>query len=155
MNFEQALKTEKIRNVMVPRGITVPLGTEYGDVIRQLQEKKKFCAVIMDGKKVVGIFTERDVLHKGLLSGLDVKTPIEDAMTPNPTVIDMDDTLAVAIRLMHEGRHRHLPIVNSKKEFLGLISVRDIIYYLSENYPCDVYNLPPDTHKFGVAPEGA
>jgi CBS domain-containing protein len=109
----------------------------------------------MDGKKIVGIFTERDALKRGLLAGASPDTPIEKLMTPDPVAVDPDDNLAVAIRLMHEGKYRHLPIVDRNDEYLGIISVRDIVMYLSENYPYEVYNQPPDPHKVSVAPEGA
>ena len=155
MNFEEAIKNEKIRNVMVPRGIQVTRKTTYGQVIHQLQTQKRFAAIIMDEKKVVGIFTERDALKRGLLAGVSADTPIEKIMTANPVVVDAEDNLAVAIRLMHDGKYRHLPIVDRNDEYLGIISVRDIVMYLSENYPYEVYNQPPDPHKVSVAPEGA
>jgi CBS domain-containing protein len=63
--------------------------------------------------------------------------------------------MAVAIRLMHDGKYRHLPIVNSERECLGLVSVRDIVFYLSENYPLEVLNQPPDPHKISASAEGA
>lgn len=155
MNFEEAIKNEKIRHVMVPRGIVVTRQTRYGEVVAELQGQKRYAAIILDGKKVVGIFTERDALKRGLLSGAGPDTPIEQLMTPNPVVVDPDDNLAVAIRLMHEGKYRHLPIVDRSDEYLGIVSVRDIVMYLSENYPYEVFNQPPDPHKVSAAPEGA
>lgn len=140
---------------MVPRGIQVSKDTPFKEVIRQLQAHKKFCAVILEGSRVVGIFTERDALKRGLLKGIQPDAPIEKFMTANPDVIDQNDSLGSAIRIMHNGKHRHVPVVNSKQEFLGLISVRDVVLYLSENYPYEIYNQPPDPHKFSGAPEGA
>lgn len=155
MNFEEAIKNEKIRNVMVPRGIVVTRKTTYGQVVAQLQGQKRFAAIILDKQKVVGIFTERDALKRGLLQGASPETPIEQLMTPDPVIVDPDDNLAVAIRLMHEGKYRHLPIVDRNNQYLGIVSVRDIVMYLSENYPYEVYNQPPDPHKVSAAPEGA
>jgi len=155
LNFDEAIKNEKIRNVMGPSALLVPQGTPYGEVIGRLQAEKKFCAVILAGKKVVGIFTERDALKKGLLQGTEVNVPIEKLMTPNPVVVDPEDSVALAIRLMDEGKYRHLPIVDRNDEYVGLISVRDIVDYLSENYPYEVFNQPPDPHKFSIVPEGA
>ena len=140
---------------MTPRGIRVSKDTSFEEVVRQLQDKEKFCAVILEGKQVVGIFTERDALKRGLLKDTDPDTPIGNLMTPRPTLINKDESLAVAIHLMNKGQHRHLPVVGAKNEFLGLVSVRDIVFYLSENYPCDVFNLPPDPHKVSSAAEGA
>ncbi|MCP5467964.1 MAG: CBS domain-containing protein [Deltaproteobacteria bacterium] len=155
MEFEQALQTEKIRNIMTARGIQVDAKLSYAEVITQLQTEEKFCAVILEDKKVVGIFTELDALRRGLLDSIDRDAPIRDVMTPNPTTIDIDDNLAVAIRLMHQGKYRHLPVVDGNREFMGLISVRDIIIFLSENYPSDIYNLPPDPHQVSTEAEGA
>ncbi len=140
---------------MVPRGIQVQSGATYGDVIEHLQDEEKFCAIILAGKKVQGIFTERDALKRGLLPQADPDTAIDDIMTKNPIVVQEEDHLIQAIRLMDTGRYRHLPVVNTQEEFVGLLSVRDVVYYLAENYPDEVYNLPPDIHKFSGAPEGA
>lgn len=155
MNFEAAIQKEKIRELISPRGIRVKPENTYAEVVAKLQAENKFCAIVLEGNKVRGIFTERDALKRGLLPDIDPATPIEKIMTPNPVVIQEDESVAHAIRLMHEGKYRHLPVVNSQKEFAGLVSVRDIIYYLSENYPYEVYNLPPDPHKRSATSEGA
>lgn len=155
MDFVAALKTEKIQNIMVPRGIQVEPTLSFGEVVNRLQDEGKFCAIVVENGKVIGIFTERDALKRGLLKGTDPKTPIKDLMTPNPDVIRVDESVAKAIHMMHQGKHRHLPVVDHAHGLLGLIAVRDIVYYLSENYPYEVYNLPPDPHKFSGSPEGA
>jgi len=155
MNFEEALKTEKIRNLSTREAVAVLPDLTLGEVLLRMQEKKTGCAVVLEGKKVVGIFTERDALIRGLLAKPDLQSPISEFMTRKPKLLDREDTLAVAIRLMHEGKYRHLPVVNGRKEFLGLISVRDIVFYLSENFPLEVYNLPPDPHQISSNAEGA
>ncbi|KAB2839012.1 CBS domain-containing protein, partial [bacterium] len=65
MNFEEALKTEKIRNLATREGLTVPPELTLGEVVRRMQELRTGCAVVVAGKKVVGIFTERDALIRG------------------------------------------------------------------------------------------
>jgi len=155
MNFEEALKTEKIRNLSTREALTVPPSMPLGEVVRLMQERKTGCAVILEDKKVVGIFTERDALIRALLANAEPTLPIQKLMTPKPKVLDREDTLAVAIRLMHDGKYRHLPVVNQRRELLGLVSVRDIVFYLSENFPLEVYNLPPDPHQICNRAEGA
>ncbi|HCU25972.1 MAG TPA: CBS domain-containing protein [Deltaproteobacteria bacterium] len=156
MNFEEALKTEKIRNLSTREAaVTVSRSMPYAEVRRRLREQRSGCAVVLEGRKVVGIFTERDALIRGLIAAPDPATPIENLMTPKPKVLDREDSVAVAIRLMHDGKYRHLPVVDRKKEYLGVVSVRDIIFYLAENFPLEIYNLPPDPHQISTAPEGA
>jgi len=156
MSFEQALNSEKIRNLSTRQAVLAPPEMPYGEVIRELQKTKRGCAVVLSTEqRVLGIFTERDALKRGLLSGADTKTPIQDLMTATPAVLFMDDTLAMAIRLMHDGKYRHLPIVDPEGKFLGLVSVKDIIFYLSENYPIEILNQPPDPHKISLSMEGA
>lgn len=155
MHFAQALKREKIRKLGTREALTASQETTLGDLIRKLQAAKRGCAVILKKKKVVGIFTEQDALKRGLLAGADPATPIRKLMTVAPASIGMDDSLADAIRMMNDGKYRHLPIVNPEGEFLGLVSVRDIVFYLSENYPCEILNQPPDPHQVSVTAEGA
>jgi CBS domain-containing protein len=155
VDFEKALKNEKIRNLSTSEVVVVGPDDTLGTVIRRLQEVKAGCAVIVEENKVVGIFTERDALKRAALTKRPATTPIRDLMTPRPKVLNWEDSVAVAIRFMNEGRYRHLPIVNERGEFAGLFSVRDIVLYLSELYPSDIYNLPPDPHQVARAREGA
>lgn len=155
MSFDKALKNEKIRNLSTREAVLVAPDDTYQKVLKLLREARSGCAVVVRAKKVVGILTERDILTRCILSHIDPKTPVEKLMTPNPKVLDMEDSVAVAIRLMHDGKYRHLPVVNTQREFLGLVSVRDIVSYLAENYPYEIYNLPPDPHQVIASPEGA
>ena len=76
-------------------------------------------------------------------------------MTPNPTTLKTTDSVADAIRLMNQGHYRHLPLVDENGGLVGVLGVRDLINYLAEHYPYEVYNLPPDPHQVIRAPEGA
>jgi CBS domain-containing protein len=156
MNFAQALRREKIRNLSSREApLIISQTLPLGELIHRLQETKRGCAVVLKKKKVIGIFTEQDALKRGLLAGADPATPLKKLMTPNPAVLQMNDSLADAIRLMHEGKYRHLPIVDPQGVYLGLVSVRDIVFYLSENYPYEVLNQPPDPHQVSATAEGA
>jgi CBS domain-containing protein len=155
MDFEKALKNEKIRNLSTSEVVLVGPQETLGTVVRKLQEAKTGCAVVVEGNKVVGIFTERDALKRAALANTPMTTLIRDLMTPHPKVLNRDDSVAVAVRFMNEGKYRHLPIVDENGKFVGLFSVRDIVLYLSELYPLDIYNLPPDPHQVARAREGA
>jgi CBS domain-containing protein len=81
---------------------------------------------VLDGQRLVGIVTERD-LTAALAEGADpVTTPVSDYMTPAPEVLGPDSELADAAHLMVELGIRHLPIVRSGR-LVGVLSMRDVL----------------------------
>jgi len=90
-------------------------------------------AVIDSERRVAGIFTERDVLRKLALSGLDPhKTPVRQLMT---TPVDMATTATTpgeAFEEMVSRHYRHLPIVDKDGKLLGLLSIRHLLQWRLE-----------------------
>lgn len=86
---------------------------------------------VCDGARLVGIFTERDVLR---LAGESVDlrtTTVAEVMTPNPVTVSPDVDPLEAARLMVERRIRHLPVVEG--DYLhGMIGIRDLLGTLVE-----------------------
>jgi len=84
-------------------------------------------AVISKGK-LVGIFSERDLLRRVVGRKLSAdKTLVGEVMTePVKMVLDIATT-DDAFRLMHEGQFRHLPVVEKTGKFLGMVSVLDLL----------------------------
>lgn len=152
--FQKLLKTEKIQEVKLRSPVCVELGTSVKKVIAQMQEKKRGCAIIMKGKKITGVFTERDVLNRVLTRGLKMTTPIDEVMTPNPAFLSLNSSIADVVKIMSQKGYRHIILVDGKKHIAGFVSVRDVIDYLAEQFPYEVYNLPPDPHQISTTPEG-
>jgi len=83
-------------------------------------------AAVIDEKKLVGIFTERDVVRKCICQSRgSEETCVSDIMTPNPTVVGVNGNLTQALHIMLKGHFRHLPIVDGD-EVLGILSMREI-----------------------------
>ena len=81
---------------------------------------------ILEGQRLVGIVTERD-LTAALAEGADAEvTPVSDYMTPAPEVLRPDNELADAAHLMLELGIRHLPVVRSG-QLIGVLSMRDVL----------------------------
>jgi CBS domain-containing protein len=121
-----------------------------------MQERKTGCAIILDAEgKIVGIFTDRDATGRVAAVRLDLSTPIEKVMTPNPKTLKINDTISRAITLMNKGGYRRIPLVDNKRRVAGVLSVRNIVRYLAEFFPFEVYNLPPDPQQLNRAREGA
>jgi CBS domain-containing protein len=83
--------------------------------------------LVVDGTRLIGIFTERDALFRVLAAGRDPSaTTLADVMTRQPQTIHPDEPFVRALRIMHEGKFRHLPVVEFDRP-LGLVSVRDAL----------------------------
>ncbi len=99
-------------------------------VLRMLEEGVGSVAVC-DAGKLVGIFTERDVLAlAGEGTDLD-SVRIGDVMTRDPVTVDARVSILDAARLMGERKVRHLPVVEDD-HLLGMIGIRDVLGSLVE-----------------------
>ncbi len=137
---------EPIRALEPAVPVTVTVGAGVADVIRLMQKRHFGAVVVVDGGgKLVGIFTERDVLNKVALKNVDPeKTPVQEMMTLNPSALTMDHSIAFAMNKMSVGGYRHVPIVDSTGKPVGMVSVRDVIEFIVEHYPQEILNLPPE-----------
>ena len=92
----------------------------------QLMKRRNVGAMmVVDGDKLVGMFTERDALFRVLAGELDGKTTLlSEVMTPNPRTIQPNRLFVHALGIMHEGRFRHLPVIEDGRP-IGMISARD------------------------------
>lgn len=83
--------------------------------------------MVMDGDKLIGIFSERDYCRKVALKGRNSKeTTVADIMTSEVFTVPSTTSTHACMALMNEKHFRHLPVVDGDK-VLGLISMRDIM----------------------------
>lgn len=108
----------------------VPPTVTVHEAVTMMNLQKIGCILILDGDKLVGIFTERDVLTRVVGSGLDPRTtPISQVMTANPRTVAPDTPLEDAMAIISEKRVRHLPLVTDNR-VVGLVSIGDINKWL-------------------------
>ena len=124
-------------------------------VIETIQQAQAGSVLIVDGKRLVGIMTERDVLMKVVARHVDYDKPVDEFMTPNPRTLRPSDTIGDAINLMHEAGLRNIPIVDEDGEAIAVFRARDVIHHLAESFPAHVLNLPPRTNQQMKTAEGA
>jgi CBS domain-containing protein len=83
--------------------------------------------VVTRSSKIIGIFTERDLMMKVVGRRKDPeKVKIKDVMTENLITVGPKDTAGHCLNLMKEHRCRHLLVFN-REEFLGIVSLRDMV----------------------------
>jgi CBS domain-containing protein len=154
--IERAIATGEIRALGLGPAITMPSASTLHDVVKKLQEQHIGCILVTgaDGK-LAGIFTERDLLNKVALHPLDwSKERVADYMTPDPETLRPDDRIAWALKLMHIGGYRHVPLTDREGRPVGVVSIKDIIEYIIDLFPSPVLNLPPEPHRGPSTDEG-
>lgn len=127
------LMTDRISDLAVMTPLTVEAAASVREVVELMRREHHGCVLVEADGKVVGIFTERDVLTRVVRKGLDpADVPVRDVMTPDPYELDAVDPPAYAIHRMVVGGLRHLPIY-SGSELLGFISVRNVLRYIHDD----------------------
>jgi CBS domain-containing protein len=82
---------------------------------------------VLAGHRLVGIFTERDILWKVVAAGRDPSAMrVAEAMTPDPRTVSAETSLVDALSLMTDGHFRHLPVVDGDGHVSAMLSIRDI-----------------------------
>jgi CBS domain-containing protein len=86
--------------------------------------------LVMDGDRLEGIFTERDVLRRVIEPGLDPRsTLVREVHTPDPHTIAGNDRALRAVAVMIDGNFRHLPVTDDGK-VCGTLSMREVTEWL-------------------------
>jgi len=117
--------------------------------------KRAGCALVMSGDRLLGIFTERDFISRIVAPRLSMNLPVGQFMTPDPKTIRRDASMREAIELMESGGYRHLPVMDDAGVAVGVLSVKEVVHYLVEYFPANVYNLPPTPERVQPEREGA
>lgn len=115
--------------------------TSVTECVRTMTSEKIGALIVMDGERLIGIFTERDALNKVLAAGLDpVKTKVSVVMTKDPYCIPPMTTVGEAMALVTKRRFRHLPIVEDGK-VLAVISSGDLTHWMVKDEIGEVQEL--------------
>lgn len=130
---ERALLTDRVKLFQGRQPLMVAPTTPVREVLRLLADNKVGCVVVAEENKLVGIFTERDVLLKlGEKAGELGGRPVSEFMTGKVESLPSTAKIAFAVHRMDMGGFRHVPVVNDKGETVGIFSVRDILSYLTK-----------------------
>jgi CBS domain-containing protein len=124
--------------------ISLPSDASVRRAIATMNEARIGCVMVTEGERLVGIFTERDVLMRVAGGGLDVDAvAVRELMTPDPECLTADDGIAYALNKMSVGGFRHVPLVDGELRPTGLVSMRHIVDYVVDLFPRAILNLPP------------
>ena len=115
----------QVGDVMTTGLFTVEASLPLAEAAKQMHERSVGAALVMEGERVAGIVTERDVLRAVALGQVE-GTDVGAWMTRGPETIEPSDTTSLAASVMIHGGFRHLPVVQGGKP-VGIVSIRDLM----------------------------
>jgi CBS domain-containing protein len=105
-------------------------GESVLDVVKFMAEKNIGAVPVLDGDKLVGIFSERDLMKRVVAKGLDpAKVRVDDVMTREILIARSDETYKECMVKMQKAGVRHLPIVDQNNKLIGMLSLRDLLAF--------------------------
>ena len=120
--IQQLLATKKHQEV-----ISIAPHRPVFDALVVLAEYEIGALMVLEGEKLVGIFSERDYAREVVLKGKSSKTTaVSEVMTANVISVKLGDTVEQAMTVMTEKRIRHLPVLDNGK-VVGMLSIGDLV----------------------------
>ena len=108
--------------------ITVSPEATVFDAVKLMQEKDIGAVMVVEGNKLVGIFTERDCLHKITAGEMSPReTKVRNIMTGKVRFVTPVITVSEGLALMTERHFRHLPVLDEQENILGIVSIGDLV----------------------------
>jgi CBS domain-containing protein len=113
------------------------------EAARLIKERQIGAVLVVDGDRLEGILTKRDLVDRVIANGLDAdRVPVSEVMTSDPDTIAPEATAMDALHTMYFGGYRHLPVVD-KGRVVGVVSRHDI-------FGDDEARLAEETHLWEV-----
>jgi len=125
--------------------VSVSPDITVAEAVKTMATRRVGCLVVTENEKLVGLFTERDVLCKVSADpATDDKASISQLMTKNPDTLNIDSPLVFALHRMSVGGYRHVPLLDQQQRPVAIVSMRDIVDHLVALHPNQVHNLPDE-----------
>jgi CBS domain-containing protein len=119
--FDRSIKSMMERE----KYLVAPPDTRVSEAARLMAGRNAGAVLVVDNERLVGIFTERDVVFRVIAKDLDpAATRLQTVMTPSPLTLDPARTYGHALLLMQENGFRHVPVVENGRP-IGIISSRN------------------------------
>lgn len=133
-----------VSEVMARDPLMVDADATVVAAVNAMNERRTGCVLVHRDGRVVGIFTERDVLRRVVFRDGDRSAKVETVMTRNPETLPPTASLAFALNKMSVDGYRHIPITDHHGKAVGVVSIKDIVNFVVEFFPERVLNLPSD-----------
>jgi len=134
-----------IGEILAGKHLRVVVSVEVSDTVleavRQMDEANTGAVVVLERNRLVGIFTERDLMRRVVLKGRDVSaTSVADVMTRDLLFSEPAEAGEEAMAKMTRHRCRHLPVVDGER-LVGVISIGDLMKEISDEQSVEIHFL--------------
>ena len=115
------------------------------EAVQTMAARRVGCLLVTEEEKLVGLFTERDVLCKVSADpSTNDQAHVSQLMTTNPDTLNIDSPLVFALHRMSVGGYRHVPLLDQQQRPVAVVSMRDVVEHLVALHPNEVLNLPDE-----------
>ena len=119
--------SRQIRDVMTANPECVSEKDSLRDVARIMKERDTGVVPVVDGRKLIGLITDRDIVVRGIAEGKNLENAsVSELMTKQVRTVREDASVNDALELMNRAEVRRVAVVNSNDELVGIVSLGDI-----------------------------
>ena len=146
--FDAGMLRQSVRALPARHPLLFAPHHTVAEAMRAMQKEHRGVVLVTeDGSpttRVLGIFTERDVLFKIIDRGQNpTRLPLAEVMTRDPECLPVEASIAWVLNKMSIGGFRHVPVVDRNGRPVFVVSVKDVVEWLVERFPREILNLPP------------
>ena len=116
----------RCRDIMSSTVKTADRGTSLREAALMMRDGDMGSIPVVEGGKLVGIVTDRDIVVRSIAEGKDASSPVGEAMTTEIFSVRPDDFVFEAIRLMGDKQVRRIPVVDENGALAGIIAMADV-----------------------------
>ncbi|MFD6111189.1 CBS domain-containing protein [Streptomyces yangpuensis] len=116
----------KVSEAMAAPAVRVTGSTTVRDAARRMVVHGVGCLTVTEGQELLGVVTDRDIVLRGVATGLGLESPVREIMTAPAVTIGADDDISAAYRMFRTSGVRRLPVLDGGR-VVGMLTVDDLL----------------------------
>ena len=135
--FHREVVSHRVDAIQSHPFATIPPEMTIGDAVEKLVGDHIACLLVEEWGRVIGVFSDRDVLDKVALELEEIKGhPVSEVMNRKPVYVYDISSAAAALTVMSVCGYRHVPVVNIDEKLVGIVSPQRVTRFLKQYSEC-------------------